>query len=91
MRRPNAAETAKRMMAFDKNKDGKLTKDEVSERMHPLLKEADANGDGAASREEITKLAEKRAGGQSGRDRGGRGGGDQGGGTLTPQRPQFDK
>ncbi|MGB0580806.1 MAG: hypothetical protein ACPGVU_13975 [Limisphaerales bacterium] len=91
MRRPNAAETAKRMMAFDKNKDGKLTKDEVSERMHPLLKEADANGDGAASREEITKLAEKRVGGQSGRDRGGRGGGDQGGGTLTPQRPQFDK
>ena len=76
-----------RMMAFDKNKDGKLTTDEVSERMHPMLKEADTDGDGAASKAEISKLAEKRAG-QGGRRSEGRRG-DQGG-TQKPQRPAFD-
>lgn len=89
--RPSAADMAERMMAFDRNKDGKLTKDELSERMHATITEADTDGDGAASKEELIKLAEKRSGrgGQGDRGPGGREG-QRGDGARTPQRPQFD-
>src|SRR5689334_22637507 len=47
-----------RMMAFDKNKDGKLTKDEVTDaRLHRLFDRADANKDGVVTREELLALA----------------------------------
>jgi Spy/CpxP family protein refolding chaperone len=46
------------MMAFDKNKDGKLTKDEVTDpRLHRLFDRADANKDGVVTREELVALA----------------------------------
>jgi len=46
-----------RMMAFDKNKDGKLTKDEVTDpRLHALFDRADANKDGVVTREELEAL-----------------------------------
>jgi hypothetical protein len=46
-----------RIMAFDKNKDGKVTKDELPERMHHLIALGDTNKDGALDRDEIKKLA----------------------------------
>jgi hypothetical protein len=49
-----------RMMAFDKNKDGKLTKDEVTDtRLHRLFDRADKNKDGVVSREELIALAKE--------------------------------
>ena len=47
------------MMAFDKDKDGKLTKAEVSdERLHRLFDRADADKDGFVTKQELTALAE---------------------------------
>jgi EF hand len=46
-----------RIMSFDKNNDGKVTKDELPERMHDLITKGDRNKDGALDREEIKKLA----------------------------------
>jgi hypothetical protein len=46
-----------RLMAFDKNKDGKLTRDELPERMHRLIALGDTNKDGALDKDEIKKLA----------------------------------
>lgn len=61
-----------RMMAFDKNKDGKLTKDEITDPgLHRLFDRADANHDGIVTREELTALAQKMVA-ESGLDRGGR-------------------
>jgi hypothetical protein len=48
-----------RIMAFDKNKDGKVTKDELPERMHHLIAEGDLNKDGALDKEEVKKLVTK--------------------------------
>lgn len=44
-------------MAFDKNKDGKLTKDEVPERMQAIFDRADTNKDGALTETEIRASA----------------------------------
>src|SRR5205085_7380727 len=50
----------KRMMAFDKNKDGKLTGEEVTDRrLHRLFDMADANKDGVVTKEELIALAAK--------------------------------
>jgi hypothetical protein len=46
-----------RIVAFDKNKDGKLTKDELPERMHDLFTRGDTNKDGALDKDEIRNLA----------------------------------
>src|SRR5205814_9767822 len=47
-----------RMMAFDKNKDGKLTRDEITdERLLRLFDRADTNKDGVGTREELAALA----------------------------------
>src|SRR5947209_6189294 len=49
-----------RMMAFDKNKDGKLTKDEITdERLMRLFEQADTNKDGVVTKEELMALAAK--------------------------------
>ena len=49
-----------RMMAFDKNKDGKLTKDEVTDkRLHRLFDQADKNKDGVVTKEELIALAKE--------------------------------
>jgi hypothetical protein len=45
-------------MALDKNKDGKLTKDEVTDqRLQRLFNRADADGDGTVTKDELTALA----------------------------------
>jgi hypothetical protein len=50
-----------RLMAFDKNKDGKITRDELPERMQFLIDLGDTNKDGALDRDEIRRLAIIRA------------------------------
>src|SRR5262249_8038552 len=50
-----------RIMAFDKDKKGKVTKDNLPERMHHLIELGDTNKDGALDRDEIKKLAAKLA------------------------------
>src|SRR3982074_1560592 len=46
-----------RMMAFDKNKDGKLTRDEITdERLLRLFDQADTNKDGVVTKEELIAL-----------------------------------
>lgn len=52
-----------RIMAFDKNKDGKITRDELPERMHHLFALGDSNKDGALDRDEIRKLASAQSAG----------------------------
>jgi hypothetical protein len=44
-------------MSFDKNKDGKVTKDELPERMQNLIARGDSNKDGALDSAEIKSLA----------------------------------
>jgi Ca2+-binding EF-hand superfamily protein len=59
-------------MGFDKNGDGRVTKDEMPERMKErMLPRTDTNGDGAIDKQEAEKMAE----------RFGRGGPGAGGGT----------
>jgi EF hand len=55
-------EIVERIMGFDKNRDGKVTKDELPERMHGLIARGDTNKDGALDRDEIKKLASTRIG-----------------------------
>src|SRR5262249_8203431 len=43
----SADQVVERIMSFDKNKDGKITKDELPERMQFLIERGDANKDGA--------------------------------------------
>lgn len=53
-------EMVARLMAFDKNGDGKLTKGELTDkRLHPLFERADANNDGTVTKEELTALLTK--------------------------------
>ncbi len=60
--RPDAgsstANTVARMMRFDKNKDGKLTRAEVTDqRLRRLFDRADTDKDGTVTRAELTTLA----------------------------------
>jgi hypothetical protein len=49
-----------RMLAFDQNKDGKLTRSEVTDqRLLGLFDRADADKDGTVTKAELTALAEK--------------------------------
>jgi len=65
-----------KLTALDKNKDGKLTRDEVTdERLLRLFDEADTNHDGTVTRDELLALAAKlEAEIPAGSARGGRGG-----------------
>jgi hypothetical protein len=46
-----------RIMSFDTNDDGKLTKDELPERMQHLIALGDSNKDGVLDRDEVRALA----------------------------------
>jgi hypothetical protein len=80
-----------RLMPFDENKDGKLTKDEVTDqRLQRLFDRADANHDGVVTKEELTALAAREpAGGRGGFGPPGFGGpgGGPGGFRMGPPRP----
>ena len=55
-----ADEFVAKLMAFNKKKDGKLTKEELTdERLHRLFDRADANKDGVVTREELEALFAK--------------------------------
>jgi hypothetical protein len=78
-----------RIMSFDKNKDGKITKDELPERMQDLIAKGDTNKDGALDKDEIKKLATELARNGSFRGFDGRGGPGEGfrrgpGGRFLP-------
>ena len=79
------------MMARDANDDGKLSGDEIPERMRRGMDRIDTNGDGALDEAEIKALAERFGQGQGrgqGRGRGrGEGGGDR---PDRPRRPAGD-
>jgi hypothetical protein len=69
-----------KMMAFDKNKDGKLTKDEITdERLLRLFDRADTNKDGVVTKEELIALGKKLAEEAVAGDGPGGPGGDRGG------------
>jgi hypothetical protein len=56
----DVADLVSRMMAFDADKDGKLTKEELTDaRLLRLFNRADADKDGTVSKAELTALAEK--------------------------------
>ncbi|MCA9260457.1 MAG: hypothetical protein KDA61_14695 [Planctomycetales bacterium] len=74
-----------RMMANDANKDGKLSADEVPQRMQQVIARADKDGDGLASQEELTALMGQRAA-RLGQGRGARG--EEGG--RGPEGPRGD-
>jgi hypothetical protein len=78
-----------RMMEFDKDKDGKLTKDEVTDkRLHRLFARSDANNDGTVTKEELARLAAKAESNSRGRSFGfGPPGGGPGGFMMMPPRP----
>ena len=46
-----------RVMVYDKNKTGKVSKEDLPERMQHLIAQGDLNGDGYLDREELEKLA----------------------------------
>lgn len=79
----NVEETVTRWLAKDANKDGKLAKDELPERLQNVLGRADTDKDGALSKDELTAMAQRESsGGGFGGGFGGFGG--QGGGTGGP-------
>lgn len=66
------SELQQRLMGMDRNGDGVLTADEMPERMLPLFKRADTNGDGKVTPAEIAALSAAQSGPQgrpAGRDR----------------------
>lgn len=57
---PTAEAAVEQMMKYDKNEDGSLTADEITDqRMLPILKRADADENGIVTKKELTTLAEK--------------------------------
>jgi EF hand len=84
--RPDGDDVVARLMQFDKDKDGKLTKAEVTdERLHRLIDRADADHDGFVTREELTTLAAReQSTGRGGFGNGGPGGPPPGGGPGGP-------
>jgi hypothetical protein len=53
----SAEATVERILSFDKDKNGKVSKDELPERMQNLIARGDTNKDGALDKDEIKKLA----------------------------------
>ena len=52
----------KNLMAYDKNGDGKLSKDELPERMQGMLERGDTNKDGFLTPDEIRTMAQAQPG-----------------------------
>jgi Ca2+-binding EF-hand superfamily protein len=59
---PDPSQMVSMLMANDKNKDGKLSKDELPERMQGIMARADTNKDGKLTRDELTKFASSMGG-----------------------------
>ena len=67
------AERVTRIMAFDKDSDGKISKAELPENLQVMMDRADTNKDGFLDKAEVTAMAE-RQGVRGAGGRGGRGG-----------------
>ena len=84
----NPDEMAQRLLAMDANSDGKLSKEEIPERLQSMLARGDKNEDGSLDKEEIMAVSRERSGGQGGGP-GGTGGpggpGGFGGGDFVGQ------
>jgi hypothetical protein len=83
-----------RMIAFDKNKDGRLSKDELTDtRLHRLFERADADRDGVVTKQELSALAARELADDGGGPPGfgpprfGPPGGPRGGPMMAPPRP----
>lgn len=64
-----------RLMGFDKNNDGKLSKSEVTDnRLHALISRADGDGNGEVTKDELTALFNKESASLSQGGRGAPGG-----------------
>ena len=75
------------MMENDKNKDGKLTRDEVPEYMRGMFERWDSNENGAIEKSEIESMFSRFS-----RGGGGFGGGDpRQGRPERPQRPPMEE
>jgi EF hand len=85
---PNPEMMARMFDAQDANKDGKLTGDEIQERMRERLSQIDEDGDGAISRTEMQRVMARMGAGGKGGDRPGQGGKD--GSGIRPKRPSQD-
>jgi Ca2+-binding EF-hand superfamily protein len=90
--RGGSGEMVERMMAMDKNNDGKISKEEAPERMKTMFDRVDSDSDGFIDKSEIEAMA-ARVGGRGGAGgRGGEGGAGRGdGGGQKPKRPSFDE
>lgn len=64
----NSDQFLDRVMSFDEDKDGKLSRKEIPERMQRMLDRGDANKDGSLDREELKKMFEQFQGGRGGQD-----------------------
>ena len=90
-RRPGASGDGgfvERIMAMDENKDGKLSKDELPERMQRMIERADMNEDGFLSQEELKQMSERmgqRRGGAAGGRPDGQGRPGPAGGSDRPR------
>ncbi len=57
----SSATIVSRLLEFDQNKDGKLSKQEVPERMQGIFARGDLNKDGFLTKDELNKMAEAQA------------------------------
>jgi Ca2+-binding EF-hand superfamily protein len=82
------------LMAFDRNGDGRLVRAEVPDRFQGLFERADADKDGALTKDELTKSANAAAAQEGGGRRGGEGrefGGRGRGGPFDPLLRALDR
>jgi Ca2+-binding EF-hand superfamily protein len=83
-----AEEFLNRLKGFDKNNDGKVSRDELPEGMRRLLDIADENDDDAIDEAEAKKAVEKRLRGAAARRGGDRGQSGRRPGGERPERPK---
>jgi Ca2+-binding EF-hand superfamily protein len=87
---PSADDLVNTLMAFDKNGDKKLSKEEVPERMQGLFARADADHDGVLTADEIRKSAQSTSAPAGGGEREGRVEGRGGRGGEPPNFMKID-
>jgi Ca2+-binding EF-hand superfamily protein len=63
-----------RILAYDKNKDGKLDKQELPERMQRMMERGDTNQDGVLDKKELETMAQRLSQRPQGQRPGGAGG-----------------
>jgi Ca2+-binding EF-hand superfamily protein len=85
---PSPERMVERMMQFDEDGDGELSKDEMPERMQSMLARVDTDNSDSISKDEITKMAERMR--QRGQHGGGRRQRPAGAGPNSPPQPPVE-